>query len=311
MLLLGWRRPEWVAGAVGLAVLVVLAPFLVRLPGRGMTAAILLGLLTVACAVVTGARSRPRGTASRPGPRSAHRRAGRGAGRARRSPACRSSSTSGPACWARGSTPTTRRHSSTGPIGWPTGSGRSRRPCRSAIPLARRRWRRPCPRGPRFDLVDVFNGLLIAIPALTALAALSVLAGAAAVAARGRGGADRAALPGGVVPGPVRIQGDGDGAVRGRDGRGAPSRHAAAGGGAGAAAGPRGGRRPGRARCRVGLHVLDPGRRVVRGRDPRLGDPLARVRVARGPRRGSRGGRARTGGSSSSARSCWSRWPSW
>ena len=48
MLLAGWRRPEWLAGAVGLAVLVVLAPFLVRLPGRGLTAAILLALLTIA-----------------------------------------------------------------------------------------------------------------------------------------------------------------------------------------------------------------------------------------------------------------------
>ena len=53
MLLAGWRRPEWLAGAVGLAVLVVLAPFLVRLPGRGLTAAILLALLTIVCAVVT------------------------------------------------------------------------------------------------------------------------------------------------------------------------------------------------------------------------------------------------------------------
>lgn len=53
MLLAGWKRPEWFAGAVGLAVLVTLAPFLVRLPGRGLTAAIALALLTLAAAVIT------------------------------------------------------------------------------------------------------------------------------------------------------------------------------------------------------------------------------------------------------------------
>lgn len=53
MLALGWRRPEWMAGGIGLAVLVTLAPFLVRLPGRGLTAAIALALLTAACAIVT------------------------------------------------------------------------------------------------------------------------------------------------------------------------------------------------------------------------------------------------------------------
>ena len=45
MLALGWRRPEWLAGGVGLALLVTLAPFLIRLPGRGLTAAILLAIL--------------------------------------------------------------------------------------------------------------------------------------------------------------------------------------------------------------------------------------------------------------------------
>ncbi len=43
MLAMGWKRPEWVAGAVGFAALVVVAPFLVRLPGRGLTAAVILG----------------------------------------------------------------------------------------------------------------------------------------------------------------------------------------------------------------------------------------------------------------------------
>jgi hypothetical protein len=72
MLLSGWRRPEWLAGAAGLAVLVVLAPFLVRLPGRGLTAAILLALLTIACAVVTRRAVPDRGERAEGAPRSQH-----------------------------------------------------------------------------------------------------------------------------------------------------------------------------------------------------------------------------------------------
>ncbi len=45
--LLGWPGPLWLAGASGFAVLVVLAPFLIRLPGRATSAAILLGLLAL------------------------------------------------------------------------------------------------------------------------------------------------------------------------------------------------------------------------------------------------------------------------
>ncbi len=73
MLALGWRRPEWVAGAVGFAALVVIAPFAVRLPGRGLTAAI---LLAIAVAIVggrhaqggaaAGLRARPRRRPRRP-----------------------------------------------------------------------------------------------------------------------------------------------------------------------------------------------------------------------------------------------------
>jgi hypothetical protein len=50
--LLGWQRPAWLSGATGFAVLVVLSPFLVRLPGRATTAAIVLGLLVAASAAV-------------------------------------------------------------------------------------------------------------------------------------------------------------------------------------------------------------------------------------------------------------------
>src|SRR5687767_2127994 len=53
MLALGWKRPEWVAGAVGFAALIVIAPFLVRMPGRGLTAAVILAVVTIACAIVT------------------------------------------------------------------------------------------------------------------------------------------------------------------------------------------------------------------------------------------------------------------
>lgn len=49
--LLGWPRPAWLAGATGLAALVVIAPFAIRLPGRALTAAILIGLLCLAAAL--------------------------------------------------------------------------------------------------------------------------------------------------------------------------------------------------------------------------------------------------------------------
>ena len=47
---LGWRAGGWLAGATGFAVLVTITPFLIRLPGRGTTAAIVIGLVLVACA---------------------------------------------------------------------------------------------------------------------------------------------------------------------------------------------------------------------------------------------------------------------
>lgn len=51
MLALGARRPGAVAGAVGFAVLVTLAPVAVRLPGRGATAGVLLAVLAALCAL--------------------------------------------------------------------------------------------------------------------------------------------------------------------------------------------------------------------------------------------------------------------
>lgn len=59
MVLSGWHEPSWLAGAVGFALLVVISPFLDRLPGRGVTAFILIALLTLAAAIVTK-RATPR-----------------------------------------------------------------------------------------------------------------------------------------------------------------------------------------------------------------------------------------------------------
>jgi hypothetical protein len=50
--LLGRRRPAWISGATGFAALVVVAPFLLRLPGRATTAAVILGLALLAASVV-------------------------------------------------------------------------------------------------------------------------------------------------------------------------------------------------------------------------------------------------------------------
>jgi hypothetical protein len=48
----GRRRPTWLSGAVGLAALVVLAPLLIRLPGRATTAAVLLGVVLIGSLLV-------------------------------------------------------------------------------------------------------------------------------------------------------------------------------------------------------------------------------------------------------------------
>src|SRR5919199_174441 len=45
LLAFGRVHPTWLAGAVGFAALVVLAPLLIRLPGRAVTAAIVVGVL--------------------------------------------------------------------------------------------------------------------------------------------------------------------------------------------------------------------------------------------------------------------------
>ena len=46
--LTGRGRPTWLSGAVGFAALTVASPLLIRLPGRGTTLAILLGVVFLA-----------------------------------------------------------------------------------------------------------------------------------------------------------------------------------------------------------------------------------------------------------------------
>ncbi|HEY8000437.1 MAG TPA: hypothetical protein VID76_00785 [Solirubrobacterales bacterium] len=50
--LLGQRRPAWLSAATGFAALVVAAPLLLRLPGRATTAAVLLGIAVIAAAAI-------------------------------------------------------------------------------------------------------------------------------------------------------------------------------------------------------------------------------------------------------------------
>ena len=52
----GRARPTWLSGALGFAVLVVLAPLLIRLPGRAVTAAVVLGVALVGALVVLRGR---------------------------------------------------------------------------------------------------------------------------------------------------------------------------------------------------------------------------------------------------------------
>ncbi len=177
MLLFGWRQPEWVAGGVGLGVLVVLAPFLVRLPGRGLTAAIVLGLLTIGCAAVTRRAVPP----DRPSEPSAAPRAQHGVAVAVVA-----------AALALASLPFLFNER-TGVLGegiysndqaaqlyWADwladGFGPQPKAVQFGYPVGPQALAASVSEGTGVDLVAVFNGLLLAIPALTALAALSALA---------------------------------------------------------------------------------------------------------------------------------------
>ncbi len=184
MLALGWKRPEWVAGAVGFAALVVVAPFLVRLPGRGMTAAVILAVVTVACAVVT----------RRAVPRRAHGEtpaAGSERPRAQHLVAlCVVPVMIAAACLPF------LFNEGTGVLGegiytndqaaqlyWADwladGFGPQPNAVSVGYPVGPQALAASLSEGTGVNLVDAFNGLLVAIPALTALAALSLLGGLA------------------------------------------------------------------------------------------------------------------------------------
>jgi hypothetical protein len=182
MLALGWKRPEWVAGAVGFAALVVVAPFLVRLPGRGLTAAVILGMITIACAVVTR-RATPQRAHGEPTagesdrPRAQHLVA-----------LCVV-----PAVIAVSCLPFLFNEH-TGVLGegiytndqaaqlyWADwladGFGPQPNAVSVGYPVGPQALVASVSEGTTVNLVDAFNGLLVAIPALTALAALSLLSG--------------------------------------------------------------------------------------------------------------------------------------
>ncbi len=180
MLLAGWRRPEWAAGAVGFAALVVVAPFAVRLPGRGLTAAILLGVITVACAIVTR-RATPKQGKSQPEPHPSN-------GRAQHMVAL----VVVPVVLLAASLPFLFNEG-TGVLGegiytndqaaqlyWADWLADGFGPQPSAVsfgyPVGPQALAASVSEGTGIGLVNAFNGLLIAIPALTALCALSALA---------------------------------------------------------------------------------------------------------------------------------------
>lgn len=181
MLAAGWKRPEWVAGAVGFAALVVVAPFAVRLPGRGLTAAVIFGVAMIVCTVLTRRAVPRRAEGERPGeadrPRAQHLVA-----------LCVVPLVIAAACLPFGF------NESTGVLGegiytndqaaqlyWADwladGFGPQPNAVSVGYPVGPQALAASVSEGTQIDLLDTFNGLLVAIPALTALAALSLLGG--------------------------------------------------------------------------------------------------------------------------------------
>ncbi|MGH2954574.1 MAG: hypothetical protein ACRDK9_11285 [Solirubrobacterales bacterium] len=168
---LGWPRPAYLSGAVGFATLVAIAPFVVRLPGRATTAAVLLGALLVAAAITVARVAEPKTGPPRP-------------------------------VWAvplavtlmviaAASTPFLFQDH-TGILGegiytndhaaqlyWSewlqSGFGREPSAVRFGYPIGPQALTVVAAEVTGTDLVSAFNGLLLAIPALTALAALGAL----------------------------------------------------------------------------------------------------------------------------------------
>ena len=178
MLALGWRRPEWVAGAAGFAFFVVVAPFAIRLPGRGLAGAVILALLTLGAAVATRRAVPSRSSEARvPGetPRAQHIVAlavvfgvlavallpflfNEGTGVL--GEGIYTNDQAAQLYWADWLANGVGPQPSAVSFGYPVGP--------QALVAS-------VSEGTGIDLLDAFNGLLAAIPALTALAALSLL----------------------------------------------------------------------------------------------------------------------------------------
>ena len=208
--LLDWPRPAWLAGATGFAALVVVAPFAIRLPGRALTAAILVGAPLRARRAAAGA------------PAAAGRRtglAGRGrGGRDRDRPAPPLPFLFNDRVGVLGEGIYTNDHAAQ--LYWAewlrSGFGPEPSAVRFGYPIGPQAVAVIAAEVTGSSLVSAFNGLLLAIPALTGLAALAAL-GELAPRAADRGRLDlRLALPGRLVPRPERLQGDRDGALRAR-----------------------------------------------------------------------------------------------
>ena len=263
----------------------VVAPFLVRLPGRGLTAAVILAVVTIACAVVTRRATPSELTASATTdpdrPRAQHLVA-----------LCVVPAVIAVACLPF------LFNEHTGVLGegiytndqaaqlyWTDwladGFGPQPNAVSVGYPVGPQALAASVSEGTTVNLVDAFNGLLLAIPALTALAALSLLGGlppwrrglAAGLTGLPYLGASFLAQSGFketvmallVVALAVVLHL----ALRRKDeDREAPPARAVVGVIA-------------RARRGIRLHVLDPRRRVVRRRDPGLGDPRGRLRHGR------------------------------
>ena len=283
MIACGRRRWSRLAPAVGLAALCPLAWWTVRLPGEATTAAIALGLVTAACAVVVVARVE--------GLRAALGQ--RPAGRARRAPAGLA------AVHRRGALRDPRHRAQPGHVPAPVrGRPAARRGERAAdIPglsaraaLDRRRGlgagaeHRACVRRAHAG----GRGGRVRRAARAARAAWRV-------AARRRGAGGRARLPGRRLPGAGGVQGDDRSALRprlrdrARRARARAPRVGAGAGRCGAAARP--------ARDRQRLHLQLSGAALARRRVRRLGGARARARLAsRRSRRRERGGPRRVAG---------------
>jgi hypothetical protein len=208
MVLIGWREPSWLAGAVGFALLVVIAPFLDRLPGHGKTAFVLIALLTLAAAVIT----------KRATPRRSSFGSGADAGSPASGPVLASpSSAAGSECPAVGTTgarPSAPHMTAlavivitlavaslpflfnerTGVLGegvytndhaaqlywaqWLSdGYGPEPKAVAFGYPVGPQALTASLSAGTTINLETAFNGLLLAIPVLTALAALAALGG--------------------------------------------------------------------------------------------------------------------------------------